>query len=63
MSARPPRQTVACRGMAARDGSLCIPSPDLSSEADRDLNDIWDYIAADNIDAPDRWIEKLFDAF
>jgi plasmid stabilization system protein ParE len=30
----------------------------LSPEADQDLTDIWDYIAA-----TDRWIEKLFDAF
>lgn len=28
-----------------------------------DLEDIWDYIAADNPDAADRWIEKLFTAF
>ncbi|MGC2656405.1 MAG: type II toxin-antitoxin system RelE/ParE family toxin [Bryobacteraceae bacterium] len=35
----------------------------LSVDADSDLDDIWEYIAADNIDAADRWIEKLFDAF
>ena len=35
----------------------------LSVDADLDLDDIWEYIAADNIDAADRWIEKLFDAF
>ena len=35
----------------------------LSPDADQDLTDIWDYIAADSIDAADRWIEKLFDAF
>jgi plasmid stabilization system protein ParE len=35
----------------------------LSEDADLDLDDIWDYIAADNIDAADRWIGKLFDAF
>ena len=35
----------------------------LSEDADRDLDDIWDYIAADNVDAADRWIGKLFDAF
>jgi plasmid stabilization system protein ParE len=35
----------------------------LSSDADSDLEEIWDYIAADNVDAADRWIEKLFDAF
>ena len=31
--------------------------------ADTDLDDIWEYIAADNTDAADLWIEKLFDAF
>jgi plasmid stabilization system protein ParE len=35
----------------------------LSADADLDLDEIWDYIAADNIDAADRWIGKLFDAF
>jgi plasmid stabilization system protein ParE len=35
----------------------------LSVDADFDLDEIWEYIAADNIDAADRWIEKLFDAF
>ena len=35
----------------------------LSVDADLDLDEIWEYIAADNIDAADRWIEKLFDAF
>jgi antitoxin ParD1/3/4/toxin ParE1/3/4 len=35
----------------------------LSVDADLDLNEIWEYIAADNVDAADRWIEKLFDAF
>ncbi len=35
----------------------------LSIDADADLNEIWEYIAADNLDAADRWIEKLFDAF
>jgi len=33
----------------------------LSAEADLDLDEIWDYIAADNIDAVNRWIDKLFD--
>ena len=28
-----------------------------------DLDDIWEYIAADNIDAADRWTDKLFSAF
>jgi plasmid stabilization system protein ParE len=31
--------------------------------AARDLDEIWEYIAGDNIDAADRWIGKLFDAF
>jgi plasmid stabilization system protein ParE len=35
----------------------------LSADADLDLDAIWDYIAADNVDAADRWIDKLFDAF
>lgn len=35
----------------------------LSVDADFDLDDIWEYIAADSIDAADRWIEKLFDVF
>jgi toxin ParE1/3/4 len=35
----------------------------LSEDADRDLDGIWDYIAADNVDAADRWIDMLFDAF
>jgi plasmid stabilization system protein ParE len=34
----------------------------LSVAADLDLDEIWEYIAADNIGAADRWIEKLFDA-
>jgi plasmid stabilization system protein ParE len=32
-------------------------------DADLDLDGIWEYIAADNIDAADRWVGKLFDAF
>jgi len=35
----------------------------LGTEAELDLNDIWGYIAQDSIDAADRWIGKLFDAF
>ena len=35
----------------------------LGSDAVLDLEDIWEYIAADSIDAADRWIAKLFDAF
>jgi plasmid stabilization system protein ParE len=34
----------------------------LSVDADFDLDHIWEYIAADSIDAADRWIEKVFDA-
>ena len=35
----------------------------LSAAVEFDLDEIWEYIAADNIDAADRWIAKLFDAF
>ena len=35
----------------------------LSVDADLDLDDVWEYIAADNIDAADHWIERLFNAF
>jgi len=35
----------------------------LSADADFDLDEIWESIAADNIEAADRWIGKLFDAF
>jgi plasmid stabilization system protein ParE len=28
-----------------------------------DLDEIWEYIARDNVEAADRWIAKLFDAF
>ncbi len=35
----------------------------LSVAAELDLDAIWDYIAQDNIDAADRWVSKLFDAF
>ena len=35
----------------------------LGPDADLDLDAIWEYIASDNIDAADRWIAKLFDAF
>ncbi|MFP5206052.1 MAG: type II toxin-antitoxin system RelE/ParE family toxin [Acidobacteriota bacterium] len=35
----------------------------LTPEADQDLNDIWDYIAHDDIDAADRWDTKLREAF
>ena len=35
----------------------------LSPDAEQDLTEIWDYIAADSVAAADRWIAKLFDAF
>jgi plasmid stabilization system protein ParE len=35
----------------------------LSTASVLDLESIWDYIAADSVDAADRWIGKLFDAF
>ena len=30
-------------------------------EAAQDLDDIWSYIAVDNLDAADRFLEKLYD--
>ena len=35
----------------------------LGKDAEFDLGDIWEYIAADSVDAADRWIANLFDAF
>jgi antitoxin ParD1/3/4/toxin ParE1/3/4 len=35
----------------------------LGADAVVDLESIWEYIAADSIDAADRWIAKLFDGF
>jgi plasmid stabilization system protein ParE len=35
----------------------------LSADAEFDLDEIQETIAADNLDAADRWIGKLFDAF
>jgi plasmid stabilization system protein ParE len=35
----------------------------LGTGAELDLNEIWEYISQDNINAADRWIGKLFDAF
>jgi len=35
----------------------------LAAAADSDLDAIWEYIAEDNLEAADRWIAKLFDAF
>ncbi len=31
----------------------------LSEDAERDLHGIWDFIAADNTEAADRWIDRL----
>jgi len=35
----------------------------LSPDTSQDLDDIWEYIADDNLDAADRLIEKLYDKF
>lgn len=35
----------------------------LGDDAVLDLEDVWDYIDRDNIEAADRWIAKLFEAF
>jgi plasmid stabilization system protein ParE len=35
----------------------------LARAAESDLDSIWDYIAQDSMDAADRWIAKLFEAF
>ena len=35
----------------------------LSADAEFDLDEIWEYIAADSLDAADGWIGKLVDAF
>ena len=35
----------------------------LAPETVRDLHDLWDYIAAENVDAADRMIDTLFAAF
>ena len=35
----------------------------LGKDADLDLDEIWEYIAADDVDAADRWTGKLFEAF
>jgi plasmid stabilization system protein ParE len=40
-----------------------VSSYPLSADADFDLDDTWEYTAADDIEAADRWIGKLFDAF
>ena len=32
----------------------------LGASVEFDLDDIWEFIAADSIDAADRWIDKLF---
>ena len=35
----------------------------LGRDAVLDVEGIWDYIAKDSIDAADRWIDRLYDAF
>jgi plasmid stabilization system protein ParE len=35
----------------------------LSVDATFDLEDIWEFIAADSVDAADQWVGELFDAF
>jgi plasmid stabilization system protein ParE len=35
----------------------------LSTDAEHDLDAIWEYIARDSIDAADRWIDTLFNGF
>ena len=35
----------------------------LTPEEDQDLDDIWEYIALDDIEAADRWDARLRDAF
>ncbi|MGH9397321.1 MAG: type II toxin-antitoxin system RelE/ParE family toxin [Terriglobia bacterium] len=35
----------------------------LGRDADRDLDDLWDYIAEDSMEAADRLIAGLFEAF
>ena len=35
----------------------------LSADAETDLDDIWEHIAEDSMDAADRWIGRLFGAF
>jgi len=35
----------------------------LSNSANRDIENIWEYIAADNPDAADRWIARFHETF
>jgi len=35
----------------------------LGIDADADLDEVWDYIAADSPDAADHWTGRLFEAF
>jgi plasmid stabilization system protein ParE len=35
----------------------------LGTAAEQDLNEIWDCIGQDNVEAADRWVGRLFDAF
>jgi plasmid stabilization system protein ParE len=40
-----------------------MPGYVLGGDVELDLDNIWEYIAADSLDAADRWITKLFEAF
>ncbi len=40
-----------------------MTSYSLAPEAVQDLHELWDYIAAENVDAADRMIDMLFAAF
>jgi plasmid stabilization system protein ParE len=35
----------------------------VSQKADLDINEIWDYIAEDNINAADKLIDKIYETF
>ena len=35
----------------------------LSRDAEQDLDDLWDYIADENVDAADRLLGQFFEAF
>lgn len=35
----------------------------LSADVEFDLAEIWEFIARDSVDAADRWIARLFEAF
>ena len=40
-----------------------IPGYVFSIDVEADLDEIWEFIATDSIEAANRWIEKLFEAF